>query len=161
MTSQDLVRDALASARELVRGAVEKAQRSGALAQAQLPDFVVEIPADTSHGDFASNIAMAGAKIFRAAPQKIASAILENLELEGSLFARAQIAGPGFLNFFLKDEWFARVLECVSALGKGYGKTASVIFRYRNLQFLRDTPNGQPFAFYHLFFKKHIVTHQG
>jgi len=142
MISQDLIRDAAGQARDLVRKAAMRAQAAGTLPAAQLPDFVVEIPGDASHGDFASNIAMASAKAFRAAPQKIAGAILENLEMEGSFFARADIAGPGFLNFFLKDEWFAQVLSCVDELGDNYGKTDGGKGKKVMVEFVSANPTG-------------------
>ena len=66
-----------------------------------LPPFAVEIPADKSHGDFAANTAMVCAKALRMPPRKIAEMICENLELEGTIFEKAEVAGPGFLNFFL------------------------------------------------------------
>lgn len=85
----------------LLDGALERAVESGALpAASELPDFVVEIPADTSHGDFASNIAMACARPFKCAPRKIAEAICAALDLTGTVFERVEIAGPGFINFF-------------------------------------------------------------
>ena len=140
--SQDLVRDAASQVRAAVVQAIERAQKSGALPQADIPGFVVEIPADTAHGDFASNIAMAGAKAFRAPPQKIASAILENLALEDGFLARAEIAGPGFLNFFLKEEWFARVLLSVWALGENYGKTDAGGGKKVMVEFVSANPTG-------------------
>lgn len=123
MQNTDLVKQAAEQVRELVSASVAAAIEKGQLPQAELPDFVVEIPGDTSHGDFATNIAMVGAKAFRAAPPKIAQAILDNLALEGSLFARAEMAGPGFLNFFLAPHWFSSVVEAVHAMGEDYGKT--------------------------------------
>ena len=102
------------SVAQLLDAALERAVEAGALpASNELPDFVVEIPADTSHGDFASNIAMACARPFKSAPRKIAEAICQHLDLSGSPFDRTEIAGPGFINFFLKDAWFADVVAAV------------------------------------------------
>ena len=78
-----------------------------------IPAFKIEIPADKSHGDFAANVAMVSAKVFRKAPRQIAQLLAEELHLEGSLFDRVEIAGPGFLNFFLRRSWFSDVLRCV------------------------------------------------
>ena len=110
MTSNNLVRDAAAQVREMILAALKAAMEAGELPQAEIPAFAVEIPADTSHGDFASNIAMAGARAFRCAPPKIAAAVLNHLDFNGTWFARAESAGPGFLNFFLRPQWFAAVL---------------------------------------------------
>ena len=88
-----------------------------------VPSFRVEIPADKSHGDFAANVAMVSAKAFRMAPRKIAELLLESISLNGTIFDRAEIAGPGFLNFFLKQQWFADVAETVLREKEQYGKT--------------------------------------
>ena len=108
----------------LITAAMKKAMQTGALPEAEaLPNFVVERPADTSHGDFATNAAMAGARAFRRAPAQIAKAIVDNLELEGTAFNKAEIAGPGFINFFVDEKWFAGVVSRVLAEGKDYGRT--------------------------------------
>ena len=59
-----------------INSAIEKAISEGDLPQAELPDFIIETPADRSHGDFATNAAMAGAKAFRMPPFKIAQAMM-------------------------------------------------------------------------------------
>ena len=92
---------ALENARALLENAAAAAMASGALPQAELPAFIVEIPADVKNGDVASNLAMAGARAFRKAPRQIAEAIVGALDLSGSLFDRVEIAGPGFINLFL------------------------------------------------------------
>jgi arginyl-tRNA synthetase len=81
----------------------------------------VEIPKDTKNGDYASSFAMAGAKAMKLAPRAIAQAIVDHLELEGTYFQRAEIAGPGFLNFFLGDKWYADVLCAIEDEGSAYG----------------------------------------
>ena len=120
--------DRIAFAKEqvgsLIRAALNRAMETGALPQADLPEFVVEIPADTANGDVASNVAMAGARVFRRSPQVIAQAVREALELEGTCFERAEVAGPGFLNFFLSPSWFAGVVAQAVEAGEAYGRTS-------------------------------------
>ena len=123
MTSKDLVLEAKEQARAMVERSVAAATQAGALPQAELPPFVIEIPGDATHGDFAANVAMVGAKVYRLPPRKVAGAVLEHLDFSGSWFARAEIAGPGFLNFFLKPEWFPAVLRCIERMGGDYGRT--------------------------------------
>ena len=98
----NLIGEAFQQAEQLLKNAFTAAMEKEQLPQGEIPAFTVEIPADTSHGDFASNAAMVSAKAFRSAPRKIAEALCENLELENSFFDRWEIAGPGFINFFLK-----------------------------------------------------------
>jgi len=142
MISKDLVLEAREQVRALVERAVVKAIGEGRLPEAPLPAFTVEIPADTGHGDFAANVAMVGAKAFRQAPAKIAQAIREGLELEASFFQRAEIAGPGFLNFFLKPEWFTRVLQSIQALGRDYGRTDLGGGKKVMVEFVSANPTG-------------------
>ena len=99
------------------------ASAEGALPQAEPPAFSLEIPADHSHGDWACNAAMAGARAYRMAPRKIAEAIEAKLDLSGTYFTRCEIAGPGFLNFFLSPRFYADVLRDVEQEGEAYGRS--------------------------------------
>ncbi|MER2080012.1 MAG: arginine--tRNA ligase [Ruminococcus sp.] len=119
----DTYAKAVAQLREAVTAALNKAIESGALPEAELPDFIIETPADTSHGDFATNAAMAGAKAFRMPPFRIAQAITANLDLEGTLFARVETAGPGFINFFLSEAFGGEVISEILADPEGYGSS--------------------------------------
>ena len=93
---------ALDEARALLTAAAKAAMADGALPEAELPAFIVEIPADVKNGDIASNIAMAGARTWRKAPKMIADALLAHLPaMEGGVFAKVEVAGPGFINLFL------------------------------------------------------------
>ena len=116
-----LVSTAVEELREKIGQAMQKAIAQGALPEAELPEFVLEVPADRSHGDWACNAAMAGAKAFHAAPRKIAEAIQANLDLSGTYFAGCEIAGPGFLNFSYAQRFYGEVLKDIHALGKTYG----------------------------------------
>ena len=127
----------------LLDGALERAVESGALpAASELPDFVVEIPADTSHGDFASNIARACARPFKCAPRKIAEAICAALDLTGTVFERVEIAGPGFINFFLSPRWFADVVKSVLSAGADYGRTDYGRGEKVQVEFVSANPTG-------------------
>lgn len=113
--------------REQCRTLIDKAFKAciskGTLPDAPLPDFLVEIPADPSHGDLASNAAMAGAKAFRMPPRTIAAALQEELQLEGSAFSSVETAGAGFLNFRAGRRWFSQCVSDVLADGADYGRT--------------------------------------
>ena len=106
-----------------VTAAMNKAIESGALPQAELPDFIIETPADTTHGDFATNAAMAGARAFRMPPFKIAQAITDNLDLTGTMCERFETAGPGFINFFLGSGYYTETLSTICADPEGYGSS--------------------------------------
>ena len=90
---------ALDEARALLTAAAKAAMADGTLPEAELPAFIVEIPADVKNGDIASNIAMAGARTWRKAPKMIADALIAHLPaLDGGVFAKVEVAGPGFIN---------------------------------------------------------------
>lgn len=107
--------------RECIVSAINKAMASGELPEAQIPDFKIEIPADRSHGDYSTNAAMAGARVFRAAPQKIAAAITGNLELGGTYFKSVSVAGAGFINFVLGENYYADILLDAGEKKENYG----------------------------------------
>lgn len=137
------VSDIKQSITALVRAALDAAAASGTLsACAELPAFVVEIPADTSHGDFATNAAMVCARTFRCAPRKVAEAICQNLVLEGSGIERVEIAGPGFINFFLGQGWFSEVVHSVLAQGDAYGRTSFGSGEKVQVEFVSANPTG-------------------
>ena len=118
-----LVKQATSSLQGCVKAAMEKAMAAGQLPQADLPAFTLEVPADRAHGDWACNAAMAGARTFHTAPRKIAEAICENLDLSGTYFDRCEIAGPGFLNFFLAPQFWGDVLRDILQKGESYGRS--------------------------------------
>ena len=132
---------ALAQARTLLTDAVKAAVADGTLPEAALPDFIVEIPADVKNGDIASNVAMAGARAFHKAPRQIAEAITAKLQLDGSLFDRFEVAGPGFINLFLGQDWFTSVVRAAVANPK-YGRTDAGASKKYNVEFVSANPTG-------------------
>ena len=137
-----LVGTATEALRRAVCAAMEAAMEAGDLPRAELPEFTLEVPADRAHGDWACNAAMAGARAFRTAPRKIAEAVAAHLSLDGTYFERAEIAGPGFLNFFLRRSFYSDVLRDVIALGDGYGRSDFGAGRRVMVEFVSANPTG-------------------
>ena len=119
----DTYTSAVLQLKNAVTDAVNRAIENGELPKAEIPEFIIETPADSTHGDFATNAAMAGAKAFRMPPFKIAQAITSCLELEGTMFERFEIAGPGFINFFLGADYYAGVISEILRDPEGYGSS--------------------------------------
>ncbi|MBE6907599.1 MAG: arginine--tRNA ligase [Ruminococcaceae bacterium] len=137
------VSEAKNSIAALVTAALEQSVASGVLPECGgLPSFVVEIPADTSHGDFATNAAMVSARAFRCAPKKVAEALCANLRLDGTAFDRVEIAGPGFINFFLSAKWFAGVVRSILEEGDSYGRTDYGHGEKVQVEFVSANPTG-------------------
>ena len=132
---------ALTEARALLTDAAKAAVADGTLPAAELPDFIVEIPADVKNGDVASNSAMAGARAFHKAPRQIAEAITAKLDLNGTLFSGVNIAGPGFINLFLGQDWFTSVVRAACA-NPEYGRTDAGAGKKYNVEFVSANPTG-------------------
>ena len=132
----------LAQARDLLTRAAQAAMTDGSLPEAELPGFIVEIPADPKNGDVASNLAMAGARAFRKAPRMIAEAITAHLpELTGTNFDRVEIAGPGFINLYASLSWFTDVVRAASE-NEQYGRTDFGQGLKYNVEFVSANPTG-------------------
>lgn len=109
--------------KEIIMAALGRAVADEVLAAEPVPAFGIETPADTSHGDFASNVAMVSAKAFHMAPRKIAELIVERMDLTGTYVERCEVAGPGFINFFVSRSYFSSVLRDIQKDGEDYGKS--------------------------------------
>ncbi|MBR2277624.1 MAG: arginine--tRNA ligase [Eubacterium sp.] len=137
-----LVKETQIELKEKIVAAVNSAVANGELPQADMPDFIIEKPQDKKNGDFSSNIAMAGARAYKKAPRMIAESIVSNLDLEGTLFEKAEIAGPGFINFFLSDEYYAKILKDVVESGEDYGKSDYGEGKKILVEFVSANPTG-------------------
>ncbi len=107
-----------------------------------IPTFAVEIPGDRAHGDLSANVAMVSARAFRLPPRKIADCILQHLELGGTYFEKAEVAGPGFLNFFLSPAFYAAVVADVLEQGEGYGRSNYGQGKKVMVEFVSANPTG-------------------
>lgn len=138
----DLIRSASLQLREIINDALGALVAEGVAPAEPLPAFVIEIPADKSHGDFAANTAMVCARAFKLPPRKIAELICEKIDLSESVFERAEIAGPGFMNFFLGRKWFADAVGNVLAEKDDYGRTDYGKGKRVLVEFVSANPTG-------------------
>lgn len=127
---------------EAIESAVKSAIENGDLPQADIPKFIIEKPADKKNGDFSSNIAMAGARAFHGAPRMIAEAIVKNFSLDGGYIDRCEIAGPGFINFYLSDKYYSDVLKDIVASGDSYGRSDYGEDKKILVEFVSANPTG-------------------
>jgi len=137
-----MIQAARAQVAQLTQAAYEKAAAAGALPAGAEVKATIEIPKDTSHGDYASSFAMAGAKALHKAPRMIAQTIVDNLDLEGSYFQKVEIAGPGFLNFTLGPKWYGDVLAAVETEGGKYGASDEGRSKKVMVEFVSANPTG-------------------
>ncbi|MBQ3133079.1 MAG: arginine--tRNA ligase [Clostridia bacterium] len=128
--------------RDRVAAALAAAVAAGELPEAELPAYRVEIPADRKNGDLAANVAMVSARALRKAPRQIAEALVAQMDLSDTFLEKAEVAGPGFVNFFLSPAYYgaavAEVLEKGDAYGRSdYGKGERVM-----VEFVSANPTG-------------------
>lgn len=128
--------------KKIITCASEKAAEKGTLAAVPSGTFNVEIPADRANGDFSTNAAMAWARELKNAPRKIADAIIAEVSLEGTYFERVEVAGPGFINFYLGDRYYADILKDIRAKGKDYGRSDYGKGKRINVEFVSANPTG-------------------
>lgn len=137
-----IVKETQLELKKRIVNAVEKAMENGELPKAEIPEFIIEVPSNRENGDFSSNIAMAGARAFKNAPRKIAEAIQNNLELENTYFEKCEIAGPGFMNFYLGQSYYSAVVEDVLEKGEDYGKSDYGNGKRVLVEFVSANPTG-------------------
>lgn len=137
-----IIKQTQALLKSCITDAVNKAIESDALPQSEIPEFIIEQPADRKNGDFSSNIAMAGARAFHQAPRAIAQAICDNISLDGSLIEKYEIAGPGFINFYMADDYYSEILKDVVESGDSYGKSDYGKGKKVLVEFVSANPTG-------------------
>lgn len=125
---------------EAVARAAMAAMNEGILPTAELPEVLLEIPPEKSFGDFATNFAMQAARPLKANPRKIAEAVVARLEF--SWLDRAEIAGPGFINFYLRPDWLYTLLQEILDQGEAYGNTSAGQRQKIQIEFVSANPTG-------------------
>lgn len=128
--------------KKMLQDATNAAIAAGELPQAEIAEFIVEKPSNKANGDFSSNIAMACAKSFKKAPRAIAQSIADHLDLSGTVFERMEIAGPGFLNFFLSGEYYSSILRDIFVCGDDYGRSDYGNGKKIIVEFVSANPTG-------------------
>lgn len=128
--------------KEIVLNALGNLIAEGKLPSEPIPAFAVEIPNDKSHGDFSCNAALVSAKAFKQNPRNIASMIIDNAILDGTFFNKAELAGPGFLNFFVSESWFSETVNAVLTEKENYGKTNDGAGKRVLVEFVSANPTG-------------------
>lgn len=128
--------------RQLIIEALMRARENKKIDFQAIPDFVVEVPREKAHGDFAVNVAMLLAKEAKMSPRNIAQLIVEDLRDEEKLLEKTEIAGPGFLNLFLNTSWVYEVLPRVISEDLKYGYSAYGGGEKIQVEFVSANPTG-------------------
>jgi len=128
----------------LLDDAVNICVEKGLIEPGVLRNVAVEIPKDTTHGDYASNIAMVLASRVgkRLPPRKIAEILLENMDDRGSILKKVEIAGPGFINFFIREDVWVTLLKEIEDRKQAYGTSNLGRGRKTLVEFVSANPTG-------------------
>ena len=128
--------------RDLLTVSVTEARNAGKLDFADLPAFEVEAPKLSEHGDFAANIALTLASQAKQPPRRLAEIIVKGLVAPAGMLGRVEIAGPGFINFFIEDTYWYQVLPEIHRLGSAYGDSDLGRGRKVQVEFVSANPTG-------------------
>lgn len=128
--------------KQAIIDSLNAAMEQGKLVQSEIPEFNIEVPAKRENGDYSANVAMVGARAFKVAPRQIAQTVTEFINLDNTPFERVEIAGPGFLNFFLGASFYASIVNDVIKLGDEYGKSDYGAGKRYLVEFVSANPTG-------------------
>ncbi|MDD3852656.1 MAG: arginine--tRNA ligase [Syntrophomonadaceae bacterium] len=121
--------------------ALEQAKKDNLLEFSTIPDFVIEVPREKEHGDFATNVAMLLARQAKMAPRKIAEIIVAQIPVNQAGFKKVDIAGAGFINFYLDNSWLYGIPALVQTMGNEYGQNQKQNIKVQ-VEFVSANPTG-------------------
>ena len=137
-----LVKQAIAELRTAIMDAAGRAVADGEFPAVPLSDFNVEVPANRDFGDYSANAAMAWARDLHCVPRKIAQALIDRMELCDTFFERCEVAGAGFLNFYLRSSFNACIIQDILEKGDSYGRSDYGRGKKINVEFVSANPTG-------------------
>lgn len=123
-----------------IAATVTAAMDKGTLPKGELPEVLLEAPPEKNFGDFATNFAMQAARPLKVNPRTISAAI--TAELSHPWLERAEIAGPGFINLYLKTDWLFALLQEILDQGEAYGNTNAGQRQKIQIEFVSANPTG-------------------
>ena len=135
----DVLNQVEASLREGINKAIVD---SSMVDEVDIPAIQLEKPKDKNHGDFATNIAMQMARVAKKAPKQIAETIEAHLDYETSGIVKVDIAGPGFINFFMQDAFLTSTVRTIIEQGEAYGESQAGNGKSVQVEFVSVNPTG-------------------
>ena len=123
-----------------IKDAAQRAIEAGTVKAGELPTVVLEVPPQKEFGDFATNFAMQAARSLKCNPRMVAQAVADNLNC--AYIDKTEIAGPGFINFYLKQDWIYSLLSNILAQGDAYGNLQQENPEKIQLEYVSANPTG-------------------
>jgi arginyl-tRNA synthetase len=117
-------------------------QKAGLAAADQIPGVILEIPKEKAHGDYSTNMAMQLARVAKKAPRVIAEALIANIDRSKAFIEKIELAGPGFINFYLNNSYLTELIPTVLEAGEKYGETTIGNGQKVQVEFVSANPTG-------------------
>ncbi|OGW60320.1 MAG: arginine--tRNA ligase [Nitrospirae bacterium RBG_16_64_22] len=127
---------------DIIRGALEESRRREELKVSAEPPIIVSVPREEGHGDLATTVAMALASSEKKKPREIAEILVRNIRDEAAIIEKTEIAGPGFINFFLRSRYWTSVLRDAAEAGPEYGRSDAGRGEKVQVEFVSANPTG-------------------
>ncbi|MBA2872807.1 arginyl-tRNA synthetase [Anoxybacillus calidus] len=125
--------------KEEIKAAVLKA---GLATEEQIPNVILEVPKDKAHGDYSTNMAMQLARVAKKAPRMIAEDIVNNFDKTKASIEKIEIAGPGFINFYMNNSYLTDLIPAIIKAGASYGETNVGQGQKVQVEFVSANPTG-------------------
>ncbi|MED3561649.1 arginine--tRNA ligase [Bacillus xiapuensis] len=135
----NIVEQVQSKIKEEIKAAVLKA---GLATEEQLPDVILETPKEKVHGDYSTNMAMQLARVAKKAPRMIAEALIENFDRSKASIEKIELAGPGFINFYMNNSYLTDLIPTVLKAGEKYGETTVGNKQKIQVEFVSANPTG-------------------
>ncbi|OIK16070.1 arginine--tRNA ligase [Bacillus sp. MUM 116] len=135
----NIVEQVQSKIKEEIKAAVLKA---GLATEEQLPDVILETPKEKVHGDYSTNMAMQLARVAKKAPRMIAEALIENFDRSKASIEKIELAGPGFINFYMNNSYLTDLIPTVLKAGEKYGETTIGNKQKIQVEFVSANPTG-------------------
>ncbi|KZM53326.1 MAG: arginine--tRNA ligase [Bacillaceae bacterium] len=108
----------------------------------QIPEVILEVPKEKAHGDYSTNMAMQLARIAKKAPRAIAEEIVQHFDRAKASIEKIDIAGPGFINFFMNNEYLTKLIPAIIQAGDKYGESNVGEGKKIQVEFVSANPTG-------------------
>ncbi|MGE7660168.1 arginine--tRNA ligase [Peribacillus sp. NPDC097197] len=135
----NIVNEVQEKLKQEIKDAVIKA---GLATEEQVPQVVLELPKDKAHGDYSTNMAMQLTKIAKKAPKMIAEAIIENFDQSKASIEKIEIAGPGFINFYMDNAYLTELVPVILKADEAYGESDYGKGEKIQVEFVSANPTG-------------------
>lgn len=116
--------------------------RANLATEEQIPDVILEVPKEKAHGDYSTNMAMQLARVAKKAPRAIAEALIAEFDQSKASIAKMELAGPGFINFYMDNSYLTELIPTILRDGEKYGESTVGQKQKIQVEFVSANPTG-------------------